>query len=356
MSGVKPTLGSPRDPVPKPAARSILTPRPILPFMGPRLSYRYADCLLSSQIELSALAHTFGSQPGRRISIQWAHASQISPNPTWSHHWRSGADSIDLSVAHADGGWLLRVPELADFQIDPGCSAIAVIGNEGLDASTLEHLLLDQVLPRVLAQQGELVIHAAAADIGGRLALFLGDSGQGKSTLAAMLHCLSHGMTSDDCVILRTEGGGVTALPTYPSLRLWPDSIKGLFPPGIETTAVAGGHGKRRIPLPGSGLEGQPLMAIYVLGAPASHAAGCSIRPMTPAAACLELTRQSFTLDPSDMGRAGTALAVTARIASGVACFELCYPRSFKRLPAVAEAITAHLPTLDEPGAGSIHP
>lgn len=319
----------------------------------------YAGHLLLSQVELSALPRTLGLNDQKRISVQWGSSSPPSQHPAWAHHWRSGSDSINLSVAHVDGGWLLRVPGLADFQIDPECGSINVNGcegNESPDASTLEHLLLDQVLPRVLAQQGELVIHAALADIEGRLALFLGDSGRGKSTLAAMLHRLGHRLASDDCVLLQTNGSVVTALPTYPSLRLWPDSVEQLFPQGIETAAVAGGHGKRRIALTESWQKGHPLQVIYVLGAPALEAAGCSIRPMAPVAACLELTRQSFTLDPSDMARAGAALAVTAKIAEGVECFELCYPRSFSQLPAVASAITAHLHALGGPGAASLRP
>jgi predicted AAA+ superfamily ATPase len=52
---------------------------------------------------------------------------------------------------------------------------------------TLEHLLHDQIYPRLLAQEGELELHAGAVDMDGQLAVLLGDSGMGKSTLVASL-------------------------------------------------------------------------------------------------------------------------------------------------------------------------
>ena len=210
----------------------------------------------------------------------------------------------------------------------------------------MEHALVDQVLPRMIAQRGEMVVHGAAARIDGRLALFLGDSGQGKSTLAAALHRAGHAVLSDDCVLLRPGNKGVALLPTYPSLRLLPDSLQHLYPVEEPTASMADYSSKRRLALPFTNTDGAALAALFLLESLGRASGPCEVVPISPATVCLQLTRQSFLVDPSDLSNAGSALARNAGIADSLPAFALRYSRNFAQLPEVVHAIASRLAQL----------
>src|SRR5690606_19444533 len=131
-----------------------------------------------------------------------------------------------------------------------------------------EHMLVDQVLPRLLAQLGHLLVHGSALRIDGRGALFIGPSGRGKSTLAGLMQRQGHTVLSDDCILLVADGERFQALPTYPSLRLNIDSLAALFPVSPDTVSVAAYSEKRRLPMttPGNLVDGMPVDALYLLG------------------------------------------------------------------------------------------
>ena len=59
--------------------------------------------------------------------------------------------------------------------------------------------------------------------------VILGDSGMGKSTLASAFACSGADVLSDDGVLLDFTPPRVRAVPGYPGLRLWPDSLGALF-------------------------------------------------------------------------------------------------------------------------------
>jgi hypothetical protein len=115
---------------------------------------------------------------------------------------------------------------------DDAVFAIGASGTEvwwadvGVDLPTLVHLLLDQVLPRVAARRGHLVLHGSSvADGSGNAIVVLGQSGRGKSTLAAGLVARGFVLLSDDCVVLDADEQGATVVPSYPGHRLSPRSL-----------------------------------------------------------------------------------------------------------------------------------
>ncbi len=63
------------------------------------------------------------------------------------------------------------------------------------------------------------------------------------------------------------------------------------------------------------------------------------IAPLRPQLACIELMRNTFQLDPTDMTRAQEVIARIAQVKNQVPVFTLSYPRDYAVLPAVVEAI-----------------
>lgn len=270
----------------------------------------------------------------------------------WRHQWKSESGSANLSLARHRGGWLLRVPDLADFLIADDCRTLRVRAIAALDPDTLEHLLLEQVLPRVLAQQGGLMLHAGGVAIDGRVALFIGESGRGKSTWSAVLQRQGHPVLSDDCVLVRDRGRSIRAVPTYPGLRLLPDMVERLYPNSPNLGRLAGYSDKRRLPVHHAAMppEGLEVAAIYLLEGPAPEQANSTIETLSPSRSCIELTRNTFKLDPTDLRRNTELLARTATVAQRVPAFSLHYPRNVAALPAFAGRVAAHVGQQPRPG------
>lgn len=316
--------------------------------MSPALYYRYGASTVCSTLALPALPAALA---GTTVAYCIDRTLQACPADIhWRHHWHDG-DDVVLSLAQLGTDYWLRMPDLADFLFQPDAGRILVAPDACADDTTLEHLLVDQVLPRLLAHRGHLVLHASAVTLHGRHALFLGKSGWGKSTLAGLLQQRGHAVHSDDCVQLRVADGRHEAVPTYPSLRLYPDSLDTLFPDTVSTAPVASYSEKLRVPLqrPEGTNSAVPVAALYVLVDPATAGAAVRISALRPSQACQALIGHSFRLDLGD--RAGNAahLARCAAMVNDVPVFRLDYQRDFTQSAALVEAITRHLSSLPTP-------
>lgn len=317
-------------------------------FVGIHVVRKFGSRTVSSSLELHALPVTrLVGNTSNVIHVDWG-CDPAPVDTNWHHHWLD-ADEVVLSLAIQGPDYWLRVPGIADFllQMDP-CRVLVSPEAKSLDPATLEHQLVDQILPRLLAQKGELLVHASALSIHQSHALFLGPSGWGKSTLAGLLQLNGHSVLSDDCVQLNVSEERLTALPTYPSLRLNADSLDALFPDLTETTPVAGYSEKRRVPvaLPEIADSGVPVDALYLLADPADNDGSISITALKPAEICLALIKHSFRLDLSDRAASAKQLERCSHIARTVPAFRLDYPRDYTQQDALVLAITQHLAAL----------
>lgn len=311
--------------------------------------YSYAGRTLASAVDLplSGVAHAVvggDDEAGDGIVVHAASHPFPEPEPgAWTHHWEEEDGSISLSLARLDGGFLLRVPDEADFLVSADAREVTVRGHgDDPDPDTLSHLLLDQVLPRVLAHQGLLVLHAAAVARGGRAILLAGGSGAGKSTLAAALFRRGWAVLCDDAVALDGSGGRPAAVPTYPGLRLNPDALP-LVPEGpFPTGPMARYSDKVRVGLPGGAEATPPLSALFLLE-PRADGPGTGSRDilrLPPAEACMALIRNSFQLDLTDGSRQARQLELASSFAERLPVYSMRYPRDFASLDQVCAALT----------------
>ena len=312
--------------------------------MSPPLHYSYGSSVIRSTLALPALPAAPAGSAAHYIIDR---TPLVCPGDVhWRHHWRDG-DDVVLSLAQQGSDYWLRLPESADFLFQPEAGRILVAADATADDNTLEHLLLDQILPRLLAHHGHLVLHASAVSLRGRQVLFLGNSGWGKSTLAGLLQQSGYTVHSDDCVQLSVAGGRHQALPTYPSLRLYPDSVDTLFPGSISTTPVASYSDKLRVPMPLRGSTGAvPLVALFVLGDPSEAGPSVAISHLRPSEACQSLIGQCFRFDLGDRGGNARHLAQCAALVNDVPVFRLDYPRDFSKSAGLIEAINLHFSSL----------
>jgi len=138
------------------------------------------------------------------------------------------------------------------------------------------------------------------------------------------------------------QGEGTTlAFPTYAGLRLWPETMAGLYARPPRLAPIARHSRKRRVMMTDVVVSPPlPLAGVYVLAAGAEDGAGSiSLTRLSPSAACMAIVCNSFQLDVTDQRRAMDLLPVASGIAQQLPVFSLAFPRSFAFLPAVRDAI-----------------
>lgn len=161
----------------------------------------------------------------------------------------------DLIRSHA--GWSLRFSGICEFRFDAPLHRASVHLLPGAKWSLVPLLLTGKVAALVLALTGRRILHASAVEVDGSAYGFLGASGMGKSTLAAL--CCSSGarLIADDvlrvepadlrflCVRgpaeVRLREGGATLADRFPekATRVTADRRLGLRVPGAPTDDLA---------------------------------------------------------------------------------------------------------------------
>lgn len=233
-----------------------------------------------------------------------------------------------------------------DFEPDDGVVDCAV--SAGANPNSVEHLLVDQVLPRVAASGQYLVLHASAVLVGDAAVLFLGASGAGKSTLAMGLHLAGFPHLSDDCAVIALDSAGSPMCwGSYPGARVHPDALDVLWPDGAPpTSAVAEGLGKRRVALAAVS-QPVPVAAIVDLHRePAQAEVAC--KPLTGASIALKLLQNSFA--PAT-GYDEYRMEMAVSLARETPIVSLSYPRSVDGIRKVSDALPAIVEGLRRPSS-----
>lgn len=272
----------------------------------------------------------------------------LDPAATAPHGYVTPHCSLPLSefstLTKLQSGYVISFSGLAKFHLAFDEKAITPfdIAKETI-APDLEHLLFDHIAPRILAHEGHLVVHGSAVEIAGKVAIFLGETGAGKSTLAASLHRAGHRLLGDDAVVISQKEGSMLAEPVYPSLRLYPDTISALLDEEAELSDMAHYSDKQRVAL--AELAGDPppplpLAAIFFLsGSP--DASAVTARSPRPSQSCIKLLEQSFALDPKDARRAANRMTMASQLVEQIPTYEIDFAYGYDRLVEVHAAIEA---------------
>ena len=265
---------------------------------------------------------------GEAAFHQW-----VFPDGTlWTQFFRQGAD------------YLLRFPELADFEVSADGCIVQGFPAPGVPSATVEHLYLNQVMPLALSRQGKLVLHGSAVDIGGQGVAFLGESGRGKSTLAVSFATEGIRFLTDDGLLLEWVGYRCLILPSHPSIRLWQDSQEVLVSEDMAMAPAVSFTTKSRF-LAGRGIafcdEARPLRRVFFLGE--GDALAPTIEPLRPAEALIECVKHSFLLDIEARDMLAGHFDDLTRLAELPVYFRLDYPRRYNALAAAREAVIRHV-------------
>lgn len=119
---------------------------------------------------------------------------------------------------------LLSISDVGTFRVTEG-KLVEIQPAENITLSNLGVYIMGSCMGAILHQRGFMPLHGSCVTDGTHAILITGESGAGKSTLAAEF--LSRGwklLTDDVCAVFDPEGSA-TVQSSYPSQKLWQDSL-----------------------------------------------------------------------------------------------------------------------------------
>ncbi|HET7108311.1 MAG TPA: hypothetical protein VFI38_15970 [Candidatus Acidoferrum sp.] len=122
-------------------------------------------------------------------------------------------------------GFELSYSDGTRFLVDNATERVWGTYQPPLAAEDLATYFLGPVLGFVLRRRNLTCLHASSVEIRGRAVCFCGDAGFGKSTTAAALALRGVPVLAEDIVALAESGGDFHAVPGYPRVCLWPESV-----------------------------------------------------------------------------------------------------------------------------------
>jgi hypothetical protein len=163
--------------------------------------------------------------------------------------------------------FLFRYGDGTEFLLDHSGSKVWCRWNSEFSLDYASTYLYGPILGFLLRLRGVVCLHAGVAVIDDVAVGFVGPSGAGKSTLCAALAERGCPLISDDILALTERDGELYVIPTYPRVRLWPESARALFGSADALRPITTGWEKRHLDLSEDQFESEirPLGAIYFL-------------------------------------------------------------------------------------------
>ena len=264
--------------------------------------------------------------------------AQLAEQPI--QEWVQPDGSVWAICHRVPAGYVMRFPGFADCEITRDAGAVVCHPVAETGQQTLEHLYRNQVLPMVLGRQGALTFHGCAVEINSRAAVFMGQSGLGKSTLALSFATNGFRFLADDGLVIDDAGDEVNVVPGHPSIRLWHDSKDALAPRDADEAAGLTYTSKCRINAGRSIVfcdQPRQLSAVYFLEDEAVE--DVQLERIKPADALIRWVQHSFLLDVEDSDLVATHFERITKLATNIPCYRLDLPRRYEQLPNVRQVI-----------------
>ena len=162
--------------------------------------------------------------PPYDLRFEWGEPGRVADSPP------SGAVLAGLetgggrvyALTETENGYLMSISQIGQFEIASDLQSVRVHSRPNVPSELIALFLIGNVIACVLTLTGEPVLHASAVQIGDSALAFLGESGMGKSTLAALLCADGARLITDDLLRLLPDGLDFRCFAGTRQLRLRP--------------------------------------------------------------------------------------------------------------------------------------
>jgi hypothetical protein len=304
----------------------------------PRFRYHAYGVVVSSDVPLALPDHT--DETLASVECRGAHEETFVE----ARKHAVCQDAFHKFAFLADGSTYLGWDTVGEFTVSADGRSISCRRAVSATWESFQVYMLGQALSLALVKQGIEPLHATTVVVDGQAIAFLGDSGHGKSSLAACFLAGGHRLLTDDLLVLEESGGYLVAHPGPPRIKLFP-AVARRFLQSRDTPTLNGATDKLIVPL----AEHQhwsvpvPLTAIYAVTAPvdACRRRDIGIEPLSPREAFVRLLRATFNRRIVSQARLARQFAALTTIANRITVRRLSYPRSIDRLSEVRDTIIA---------------
>jgi hypothetical protein len=245
----------------------------------------------------------------------------------------------ETTIRVADGEAYFSYAGIGSFLIRES-RKILIHPAPGVDEGSLRLFLLGNVLGTLAFLRGSLVLHGSAVAIDGQGAVFLGHSGEGKSTMAAAFSD-KYPLIADDVLVIRTDEAVPLICPAFPQLKLYSETAASLgfdpenSPPGspLEEKITP------RVP-EGFSVEPFPLKRVYLL----ENGEVVELIPLGRPETVIALLRYTYTLRSLKAGiNQRQHFRHSVRLAREVPFRRLIRPHDLKDLPQIVRMVIRDL-------------
>jgi hypothetical protein len=270
---------------------------------------------------------------------------------------RAADGGVWVGLRGSGNRYVLSFPTQVDFLLDLAARTVVYDARADTAENSLRHLLIDQVVPHLLAADSGLVLHASAVATAEGALAFVGPSGTGKSSLAAALVTRGATLLADDFLLLRETDEGYEATAAYPSLRLWEDAAEHFTGAAADLPTVSAYTDKRRWAVaPPATDAAHPLRAIVILGRqPGNGADGpaCEMSWARGSDAFVALFKQGYRIARDDRAGQVEEQSRYSRLVERVPLMLLRHRHDYTVIDEVLDRLADGLATLtaDEPGS-----
>lgn len=287
--------------------------------------------------------------------------------PTWSQNWSESAEPWHVDESYAED----KVPNLSiwkdktqeryrssyadgtSFFIDMAEGKVWAVWSEDATIEDTATYLLGPVFGLILLLRGVVSLHASAIAVNGRAIALMGRAGAGKSTLAAAFARLGFPVLSEDVACLDDNPAGFRIEPGYPRIRLWPESVRGLFGAPDALPRLTPNWDKCFLDLISTGFQFQrepvPLAAIYLVTERQSGDFVPFVDELRGNAAFMELVSNTYANRIKDDAMRAHEFEILHRLISSVPIRRLHPHNDISRIDEICNVIVSDLSGLSPP-------
>lgn len=183
---------------------------------GSLMCFHYKAFDLTFKSEIDLLLPPLAGMPEPDVTLQFGKFSHELKDRTWNgiQYGYVGGSDLVLGWGNLGRYWVRSGKKVIIDPILPLC------------VSDVRLPVLGIVMATILQQRGNIVLHGSSVLLDGKAVIFLGNKGEGKSTLANWLVGNGFALLSDDiCSLESRDGHNYLIQPAFSSMRLNPDVL-----------------------------------------------------------------------------------------------------------------------------------